>query len=300
MVTELLALEFKSKRTLTALLVLSAINTGCSPEQSPSISTSPAVNTFTAAKPTASATTGNNQTLAHDASKQRQIQASNETTKAKSTSTARIDSWENKDEDSDGIPDEQDDYPFDANKSTLFSINETANNNLIETADDVGQHFPFRVTGKLPHSGDTDVFKITLPRSHLKATDRLSITILSSDSNFYPTANLFDRNGTQLKTYREDKIKPVNGLKYHFTYMPNGNETAYLSISSLRQLGDASYTAEISIDNDADGIADIKEKALGMNHHRQDTDSDGIKDSYEYFVYKHNQLETDIDNDGIA
>jgi hypothetical protein len=208
-------------------------------------------------------------------------------------------SWENKDEDGDGVPDEQDDYPFDTSKSSFFILQESEQNNLVETADDVAGHFPFRILGTLPNSGDTDVFKITFPAEQISPNDRLSITITSSNSNFYPTANLFDKNGTQLKTYREDNIKPVNGFKYHFSYIPNDNDIAYLSISSLRQIGDASYIAQVSIDNDSDGMADITEMALGMNPHAADTDNDGIKDSYEYYVYKNGQLNTDIDNDGI-
>ncbi|WP_144211058.1 IPT/TIG domain-containing protein [Shewanella donghaensis] len=211
----------------------------------------------------------------------------------------KMGTWENKDEDGDGIPDEQDDYPFDASKSELFLIQESEQNNLVETADDSQGHFPIRIKGVLPHSGDTDVFKLRFPTALIKPHDRLSITILSSDDNFYPTANLFDKNGTQLVTYREDNIKPVNGVKYHFTYTPNGNDVGYLSVSSLRQVGDASYIAEISVDNDADGMDDIKEMALGINPHTADTDKDGIKDSYEYHVYQHGQLKTDFDNDGI-
>jgi hypothetical protein len=209
-------------------------------------------------------------------------------------------SWENKDEDGDGVPDEQDDYPFDAAKSEFFTLQESEQNNLVETADDVAGHFPFRILGTLPNSGDTDVFKITFPTELISPEDRLSIIILSSNNNFNPTANLFDKNGSQLVTYREDNIKPVNGFKYHFIYFPNGNTTAYLSISSLRQVGDASYTAQVSIDSDSDGVSDITEIALGMNLHAADTDNDGIKDSYEYYVYRNGQLNTDVDNDGIA
>jgi hypothetical protein len=208
--------------------------------------------------------------------------------------------WENKDEDGDGVPDEQDDYPFDASKSAFFILQESEQNNLVETADDVAGHFPFRILGTLPNAGDTDVFKISFPTEQVSPDDRLSITILSSSSNFYPTANLFDKNGTQLDTHREDNIKPVNGFKYHLIYFPNGNTTAYLSISSLRQVGEAAYIALVSIDSDSDGMADITEMALGMNPHAADTDNDGIQDSYEYYVYKNGQLNTDIDNDGIA
>jgi hypothetical protein len=219
---------------------------------------------------------------------------------AAKTTGQQTGTWENKDEDGDGVPDEQDDYPFDAAKSEFFTLQESEQNNLVETADDVAGHFPFRILGTLPNSGDTDVFKITFPTELISPEDRLSIIILSSNNNFNPTANLFDKNGSQLVTYREDNIKPVNGFKYHFIYFPNGNTTAYLSISSLRQVGDASYTAQVSIDSDSDGVSDITEIALGMNLHTADTDDDGIKDSYEYYVYRNGQLNTDVDNDGIA
>ncbi|MDO6777242.1 IPT/TIG domain-containing protein [Shewanella sp. 3_MG-2023] len=208
-------------------------------------------------------------------------------------------SWENKDEDRDGVPDEQDDYPFDPSKNAFLLLNETEQNNLVETADNVKGAFSVRIAGSLPSSGDTDVFKLIFPKGQLTPNDRLSFIITSNHNHFYPTANLFDKNGRQLSTYRKDNLKPINGLKYRFTYIPKGNQIAYLSVSSLRQKGNASYTVEVFIDNDVDFMDDIKERALGMNHNRADTDGDGIYDGYEYFVYQNGQLNTDVDNDGV-
>lgn len=214
-------------------------------------------------------------------------------------SSSHVGTWKNKDEDGDGVPDEQDDYPFDADKASFYGLTETENNNLIETANSLEDNFPVRILGTLENSGDTDVFKFAFPSETTKNNDRISVIITSSSNNFYPTANLFDSSGAQLDTYVDANFKPVNGLKYFFNYIPKSSTPVFLSISSLSQQGIASYTAEVFVDNDVDGLSDIKEISLGMDPQKSDTDSDGVLDSYEYFVYQNGQLNTDIDNDNI-
>ncbi|MCW1717375.1 MSCRAMM family adhesin SdrC [Pseudoalteromonas sp. A3] len=214
-------------------------------------------------------------------------------------SPPHVGTWQNKDEDSDGVVDEQDDYPFDVSKTGFYELTESENNNLVETSNSLEGNFPGRVFGELDNSGDTDVFKFSFPSETIESNNRVSVIITSNDNNFYPTANLFDRSGTQLATSVDSDFKPVNSLKYFFTYIPDSSAPVFLSISSLSQQGIASYTAEVFVDNDADAMSDIKEISLGMNPKRSDTDSDGILDSYEYFVYKNGQLNTDVDNDNI-
>ena len=36
--------------------------------------------------------------------------------------TTHVGTWQNKDEDGDGVPDEQDDYQFDASRTRLFNL----------------------------------------------------------------------------------------------------------------------------------------------------------------------------------
>ncbi|XQF90270.1 hypothetical protein ACOBV8_18055 [Pseudoalteromonas espejiana] len=51
---------------------------------------------------------------------------------------------ENKDEDGDGVPDEQDDYPFDADKTTITVVQEEEFNNNVTEANPVGT-VPFQL-----------------------------------------------------------------------------------------------------------------------------------------------------------
>lgn len=43
---------------------------------------------------------------------------------AKTIQPTNIGTWQNKDEDGDGVPDEHDDYPFDATKTTMSVVQE--------------------------------------------------------------------------------------------------------------------------------------------------------------------------------
>ncbi|MGB1201761.1 MAG: hypothetical protein ACPG5R_09370, partial [Cognaticolwellia aestuarii] len=52
--------------------------------------------------------------------------------------TTHIGTWQNKDEDGDGVPDEQDDYPFDATKTTMSVVQEQEFNNNVGQANPVG------------------------------------------------------------------------------------------------------------------------------------------------------------------
>lgn len=62
--------------------------------------------------------------------------------------TAHIGTWQNKDEDGDGVPDEHDDYPFDATKTTIKVVQEQEFNNNVGQANPVG-NIPFKAAGLL-------------------------------------------------------------------------------------------------------------------------------------------------------
>ncbi|WP_338726119.1 hypothetical protein V8687_22445 [Shewanella baltica] len=53
--------------------------------------------------------------------------------------------WENKDEDRDGVPDELDDYPFDKDKSSYEVVVEEEFNNNLAVANVVESGVPFSV-----------------------------------------------------------------------------------------------------------------------------------------------------------
>jgi len=76
-------------------------------------------------------------------------------------SSAHIGKWQNKDEDGDGVLDEQDDYPFDATKTTMSVVQEQEFNNNVSQANSVG-NIPFAVKGVISLSSDIDDFKFTV------------------------------------------------------------------------------------------------------------------------------------------
>ncbi|MDA2922930.1 thrombospondin type 3 repeat-containing protein [Patescibacteria group bacterium AH-259-L07] len=54
-----------------------------------------------------------------------------------------------------------------------------------------------------------------------------------------------------------------------------------------------------TIDSDADGLSDAKERELGTNRNSPDSDNDGLFDKEEVDVYLTDPLESDTDTDGI-
>ncbi|GIU52356.1 hypothetical protein TUM4438_44880 [Shewanella sairae] len=288
MVTELLALEFKSKRTLTALLVLSAINTGCSPEQSPSISSAPAANNLTAAKPAASTSTGKSQTLAHDAAK------------AESINNTQMGSWENKDEDNDGIPDEQDDYPFDASKQRYPTTTESTFNDNPAVATKVQYRFPFTLEGAFEERGDGDVYNIQIDQEVIDADEPITFLLLMDDLKYKPTISILDKNGRAIFEIKNNTV-PLGAIGSLATVKFKTAGTYYIAIAEQNLAGgsSASYKLKAFIDKDYDGLPLALEKALSINEINPDTDGDGIYDGNEFYVKTFGDQQLDLDMDNI-
>ncbi|MBH0020526.1 hypothetical protein I6F40_09255 [Pseudoalteromonas sp. SWXJ133] len=53
---------------------------------------------------------------------------------AKTVQSSHVGTWQNKDEDGDGVLDDQDDYPFDADKTTITVVQEEEFNNNNDVA----------------------------------------------------------------------------------------------------------------------------------------------------------------------
>lgn len=53
-----------------------------------------------------------------------------------------------------------------------------------------------------------------------------------------------------------------------------------------------------AIDSDKDSLDDVREKEIGTNPKKADSDSDGLKDGDEAIIWKTNPLNTDTDGDG--
>ena len=55
-----------------------------------------------------------------------------------------------------------------------------------------------------------------------------------------------------------------------------------------------------AVDSDNDGLDDVREKEIGTDPQKIDTDADGLSDGDEVIVYKTNPLLADTDSDGLS
>ncbi|MCX6780146.1 MAG: hypothetical protein NT034_03135 [Candidatus Magasanikbacteria bacterium] len=55
-----------------------------------------------------------------------------------------------------------------------------------------------------------------------------------------------------------------------------------------------------SVDSDHDGLDDVREKQLGTNPNKADSDGDGLSDGDEVIIWKTNPLKADTDGDGYS
>ncbi|NPA52903.1 MAG: hypothetical protein GXO22_08410 [Aquificae bacterium] len=205
------------------------------------------------------------------------------------------------DSDGDGICDYVDLYPSDNTKSLPTISSEVEFNNNIVDATDLanGGTYPVVVVGSLAEGTnyyyDNDVFKITG-----KKGDRLSIVAFNGEIN---------QNSSGLEiTIPQDKIqfklalltntgKKVAGLQIIDktdigisgigVVLPYDGDF-YLEISSEQIFSknyNYPYVILIQEDKDLDGVSDLLEKVLNSNENLQDTDSDGISDFEEVYVF---------------
>jgi len=68
---------------------------------------------------------------------------------------------------------------------------------------------------------------------------------------------------------------------------------------SIKMNNDAILFGE-SIDSDKDGLDDVREKELGTNPNKADTDDDGLNDGDEVLIWKTNPLNPDTDGDSFS
>ncbi|MGX5173456.1 IPT/TIG domain-containing protein [Aliikangiella sp. IMCC44653] len=221
--------------------------------------------------------------------------------------------WENKDEDGDGVLDEDDDFPFDSTKSQFVTIIEEESNNLISEANEVGQILPIRIKGSLSSAGDTDTFSIRFPREIVEANSSISFVVKATGVNFAPTINLFDKEGNVQDTFKPSYFKQSGVLKSLLLFYPKSQNELFLSVSSSYQEGAQDYTIDAFVDSDRDGLSDMTEYAIGTNVNAVDSDNDSIIDSIELYVLdidgslmvdldmdnKSNAMDDDSDGDGL-
>ncbi|MEG3759611.1 cell surface receptor IPT/TIG domain-containing protein [Pseudoalteromonas carrageenovora] len=208
-------------------------------------------------------------------------------------SSSDLGTWQNKDEDVDGVPDELDDYLFDNSRSKFIEVQDSEPNDNPSVATPLAAGIPFRVKGAISNKGDNG----DLYRFKGKEGDFVSALVTYESESFAPKAYFSDESGLAInsslihfskenKTFFVTVIIPKDGL-FH------------LGVIDSRSGGNPSFKYQVDVfyDEDIDGIPDNKERALGILPNSQDTDKDGIPDFYEYYVDA--SIGIDFDSDGI-
>ncbi len=103
---------------------------------------------------------------------------------------------------------------------------------------------------------------------------------------------------------------PVNNVKPTVpepTNLSNNNptvtETPISAVSSTEVTASMNNDKILfgeSVDSDHDGLDDVREKQLGTDPHKADSDGDGLSDGDEVIIWKTNPLNPDTDGDGYT
>ena len=203
--------------------------------------------------------------------------------------------WENKDEDGDGVPDELDDYPFDKSRSQYVLVTEEEFNNNQDVATHVDQ-IPLRISGVVQQVNDLDFYRIKL-----EAGKSVTFLLSSKNDDFSPGMAVLDSKGLAILAWAPN-YQPVGQYKRAIQVKPRESGVYYLAINDklFRGRSDFDYSIAAFFDNDVDAIDDAIEPAFGFESYSQDTDKDGIYDGEEFYVYKSDNLMLhDVDGDGL-
>ena len=197
------------------------------------------------------------------------------------------------DEDGDGYSDLTDAYPFDPNKQDLFIYPEIEfNGNLYPNGNQLGQGYPFAVTGMVASGSsyevDTDYFLF-----EAKAGDIITLLLHKTSSEFEPTLALLNKAGSSLPIVKiawqhEDYLVVSSRI--------TANGTHAFSVADINNQASEQFKYRVDVfkDSDMDGVSDDTELALGMQPTNPDVDGDGILDGLELRL-SHNDPDQDRD-----
>ncbi|MEE2025772.1 thrombospondin type 3 repeat-containing protein [Alkalimonas mucilaginosa] len=210
-----------------------------------------------------------------------------------------VGTWENKDEDGDGVPDIYDDFPFDPDRSALVTFVEEEFNNNIAQANFVGT-LPVRIAGAIDTELDIDTFRFEITADDIAENKRFTFIIFRDSVRFMPRLTLLTNGGQVIQTV-PTLMTPVGRVAETLSFKPDAPGHYNISVADKYNnfSADFSYTLEAFVDNDMDGVDDIKELALGMDPTNPDMDGDGIVDGNEYWVFINGVLNHDVDSDGV-
>lgn len=204
-----------------------------------------------------------------------------------------VGNFADRDEDNDGVVDTEDSYPFDENRQSYDVVSELEFNDNPTDATPVNYHIPFRLAGTIQAAIDGDYYQFS-------AEPGQSITALlrKTADSFSPSLSLLDANGDALSAAELNLAPYSNNLTAISLTVPESG-TYYLSVTDFESNGDPtfSYTVDVFIDEDLDGLDDSVALALGINLLKDDSDNDGIIDGVETPLF--GAVPSDVDGDTI-
>ncbi|UTV97844.1 hypothetical protein KDW99_11080 [Marinomonas rhizomae] len=207
--------------------------------------------------------------------------------------SSHVGTWQNKDEDSDGVPDVDDDFPFDTTRSKFVEVQNSEPNDNPSVATPLDTGIPFRVRGAISNERDNgDLYSF-----QGKKGDFVSALVTYESESFAPKAYFSDESGLAINSSLIHYSKENKTLFVTVIIPKDG--LFHLGVIDANSGGDPSFRYQVDVfyDADIDGIPDNKERALGILPESQDTDEDGIPDFYEYYVDA--SIGLDSDGDGI-
>lgn len=217
------------------------------------------------------------------------------------------DSYVNPDEDGDGVPDLQDEFPYDPSKSRYDEIVEAEPNDTLAQAQPLAVNaLPFVLTGTFASSSDVDTIHIpALPEDCYCAY----AFVVEGTTDAQIRASAYSSSGQLLEdsTYLANVLRtlnfrePVNKNRLLISQQQTNQDlTVALSVADP---GTATfplaYRIRVFPDSNIDGVPDDWEAAIGTDIW-PDSDADFILDSDEILGSDNHYLPSlDVDGDGI-
>lgn len=202
--------------------------------------------------------------------------------------------WENKDEDGDGAPDELDDYPFDSsrNKYPVFIEQEPNDNPSVATPIEIDQGVIVRgvISSELDKG---DLFKFVT--TELK---QYTAVFKTSSARFKPQVYISNEDGLVINDIFLYQYTKPNIYIVNFPIYDPGTYQLSLIDENFSGGPDLSYEIVFFNDTDVDSFDDMKERAVGSDLLENDMDKDKILDGLE-FIFGTINKSIDIDNDSI-
>ena len=208
--------------------------------------------------------------------------------------TTHIGTWQNKDEDGDGVPDEQDDYPFDASKTQypVYIEQEPNDNPSVATPVELGKGF--KVLGVISSRTDKgDLYGFDVDDATI-----VTAVFESLAERFDPQVYVSNSDGRVISKYVISEYKTSGKHIFNFQIFEAGRYQLSVMDNNYAGGPDLTYSMVLFHDEDVDAFDDEKERAFGSNLIKNDQDQDGILDGLEY-VLLNSSIDIDFDEDGI-